>query len=222
MKLYGSLASPYVARVVLAARLKGLDIALERPPGGLKSPEFLAMNPLGKMPALEHDGRHLFESTVICEYLDEAFPVHALMPIDAWSRARVRLLGRVLDLYLGAETGVLFRNMDPAKRDAAAVEEATRKIGDYLRIIDDLLVPGGFAVGVAPTLADCTMLPSLLLMRRAVFPTFGIEDPLATKPNLSAWFAHLQADARFAAFIGEYEQALEALLAWFAAGRPGA
>jgi glutathione S-transferase len=222
MKLYGSLASPYVARVALTAKLKGLDITPERPAGGLKSPEFLAINPLGKMPAFEHEGRHLFESTVICEYLDEAFPAQALMPVDAWSRARVRLLVRLLDLYLGAEMGILIRNMDPATRDVAAVDSAKAKVVDYLRIMDGLLVPGAFAAGVAPTLADCTLLPSFLLMRRFTFPPFGIEDPLATQPNLKAWFEHLQADARFAAFIAEYEVALEGLIAWIAAGRPGA
>ena len=81
MKLYGSLVSPYVARVVLAARAKGLDLAPEAPPGGgIKSPEYLAINPMGKMPALEDGGQCIAESAVILEYLDEAYPQTPLMP----------------------------------------------------------------------------------------------------------------------------------------------
>ncbi len=74
MKLYGALASPYVARVVLVARYKQLELPVEMPAGGLKSPEYLAMNPFGKMPTLEHGERHVIESEVICEYLEELHP----------------------------------------------------------------------------------------------------------------------------------------------------
>ena len=45
MKLYGSLASPYVARVVLVARHKKLELPLEMPADGIKSPAYLAKNP---------------------------------------------------------------------------------------------------------------------------------------------------------------------------------
>jgi len=49
MKLYGSLASPYVARVVLFSRLKGFDLEPQLPEGGIKSAAYLAMNPMGKI-----------------------------------------------------------------------------------------------------------------------------------------------------------------------------
>ena len=45
MKLYGALASPYVARVVMVARLKGIDIEMESAPGGMGSDEFKQINP---------------------------------------------------------------------------------------------------------------------------------------------------------------------------------
>ena len=64
MKLYGGLASHYVARVVLFARLKGLALEPQIPAGGFKSPEYLARNPMGKMPALEVDGTLIPESTI--------------------------------------------------------------------------------------------------------------------------------------------------------------
>jgi glutathione S-transferase len=50
------------------------------------SPEFLAINPLGQVPVLVHDGRVLTESSVINEYLDEVFPQVPLRPIPTSAR----------------------------------------------------------------------------------------------------------------------------------------
>lgn len=70
MKLYGSIASPYVARVVMYAKIKGIDLPAQETPGGsLKSPEYLKLNPIGKVPALEVNGQAFGESTIICDYL---------------------------------------------------------------------------------------------------------------------------------------------------------
>ena len=55
MKLYGALASPYVARVVMCARLKGIDLPLESAPGGMGSDEYKQINPIGKIPSLAVD-----------------------------------------------------------------------------------------------------------------------------------------------------------------------
>ena len=59
MKLYGAIASPYVARVVMYAKIKGVDLPLMEAPGGIKSPEYLKLNPIGKMPTLDLDGQGL-------------------------------------------------------------------------------------------------------------------------------------------------------------------
>jgi glutathione S-transferase len=54
------------------------------------SPEYLKINPNGVIPTLVHDGRALYESGTICEYLDEVFPEPPLRPADAWGRATMR------------------------------------------------------------------------------------------------------------------------------------
>ena len=48
MKLYGSLASPYVARVVMVADLKGINLEMVPAPGGMGSDEYKAINPTGE------------------------------------------------------------------------------------------------------------------------------------------------------------------------------
>jgi glutathione S-transferase len=54
------------------------------------SPEYLKINPNGVIPALIHDGRPLYESGTICEYLDEVFPEPPLAPDNAYDRAAMR------------------------------------------------------------------------------------------------------------------------------------
>jgi len=61
---------------------------------------FKAINPNGQVPALDHDGRIVTESTVICEYLEDAFPdAPALRPADPYGRARMRVWTKWVDEY---------------------------------------------------------------------------------------------------------------------------
>ena len=114
MKLYGSLASPFVARVVLFARLKGITLTPQMPEGGIKSPEYLARNPMGKMPVLDVDGAALPESEVICEYLEDLHPGSGGLPGDAMARARARLVSRVHDCALLPSLAVMRKTVFPA------------------------------------------------------------------------------------------------------------
>jgi glutathione S-transferase len=60
-------------------------------------PKYLKLNPKGVVPTLVHDGRPVIESTLICEYLDDAFPNPRLIPTDAGQRARMRLWSKAVD-----------------------------------------------------------------------------------------------------------------------------
>ena len=64
------------------------------------SPEYLKIHPKGVVPALDHDGKVVIESSLICEYLDETFPDPPLVPADAWSQARMRLWSKMVDEHL--------------------------------------------------------------------------------------------------------------------------
>src|SRR6202142_3957233 len=60
-------------------------------------PEYLKINPKGVVPALDHDGRIVIESSLICEYLDESFAHPGLVPADPFARARMRLWSKAVD-----------------------------------------------------------------------------------------------------------------------------
>jgi len=61
------------------------------------SPEYLAINPNGVVPALVHDGRPVIESTVILEYIDDVLPAPALAPAKPYERAQLRAWLRFFD-----------------------------------------------------------------------------------------------------------------------------
>ncbi len=60
-------------------------------------PEFLAINPKAVVPVLIDDGEIIPESTVICEYIEEAFPAHPIYPSSPAERAHVRLWTKAVD-----------------------------------------------------------------------------------------------------------------------------
>lgn len=97
MKLYGFWRSIASYRVRVALHLKGLDF--EEPQVNLLAghqftPEFLAINPSGAVPALDIDGHMLTQSMAIMEYLEERYPTPPLLPADPFDRAEARALAQ--------------------------------------------------------------------------------------------------------------------------------
>lgn len=210
MKLYGFLVSPYVARVVFAAELKGIALSPEPPPGGsLKSTEFLALNPIGKMPTLSVGNACLAESMVIMDYLEDACPTPALLPDDALLRARARLLARIVDLYVMSATRPLFAGLDPAKRNEQEVNAGKETYLKALTQLEHFMGSGPGAVDTGIGYADCAMLPCLQLMG-IIAARHGMAEPYASRPKLAAWWAHMQTNALTRPFIARYESAINA------------
>ena len=75
-------------------RAKGLDwesVKVDLFRAEQYAPKYLKLNPKGVVPTLVHNGKAIFESTLICEYLDDTFPEPRLIPADPWLRTRMRL-----------------------------------------------------------------------------------------------------------------------------------
>lgn len=214
MKIYGSMGSPYVVRVVLAAAVKGLNAPLTAPPGGgIKSPEYLAINPLGKMPALEDNGRHLIESMVILDYFEDAYPQKPLLPANHAERARIRTLARLSDTYLAPQLGPLFRQLNPATRNQADVDAVVAGVRRVLGDIDKFVDPKGpFLAGPTVTQADCAFAPSLNTLT-IVLGMFGVNDPLTSAPNVARWWKMIQSDPQFGPVLKQQADAFRAFMA---------
>ncbi len=212
MQLMSVKGSPYAARVRLQIYRKNLPVEIIFPPqSGLKSAEFLKLNPIGKIPVLLlDDGAALPESHVILEYLEDKFPEQSLRPEAAVARARMRLLMQIGDLYVFAAIGKLFRQANPAKRDAEIVAKADAELRRALGLLEGQLGPGPFALGGDYTLADCSLLP-VLFFAALMAEHIGLENCFAT-PRLAAYWAALQADAVSAKVLAELDYGARKML----------
>ena len=150
MNLYGAIASPYVTRVLMFARLKGIDLQTQDAPGGPRSDEYRAITPIGKIPALVVDGQTIAESEVICEYLEDTFPDPSGLPADAMGRATSRMISRIVDLYIAPHASTMVRQVNPEKRDAAVVAEARESFEKAFGYLEHFMGEGPFAGAVVP------------------------------------------------------------------------
>jgi glutathione S-transferase len=101
MKVIGSFVSPYVRKVLACLELKGLDYQVDPITPFFGNVEFERMSPLRRIPVLIDGDVELCDSSVICAYLEEAYPQPALLPSDPKDRARARWLEEFADTRLG-------------------------------------------------------------------------------------------------------------------------
>ncbi|MFO0387828.1 MAG: glutathione S-transferase N-terminal domain-containing protein [bacterium] len=156
MKLIGSHTSPYArkVRVVLAEKKLDHQFAPEdvwSPNTGIK--EF---NPLGKVPCLiMDDGGAVFDSRVICEYLDGLSPNARLIPQDSRARIAVKTWEALADGLCDAAIAVRLESQRPSeKQDAAFMARQRGKVDSALEAIAKGLGDNPWCVGVNMTLAD--------------------------------------------------------------------
>jgi glutathione S-transferase len=210
MRIMGSHLSPFVMRAVLAARMKGLDIPVEMPEGGLKTEDYLSLNPMGKMPTFVDGDFALPESGVIAEYLNDLLDGPALLPEGPEGRATARLLARVVDLYLLPAMAPLFRT----QKDPADVATGLARLRDALGFLDALRPPHAeWLAGDEHSLADTAAMPIFVYLDlfEDAFGTMAIVEQF---PGLAGWWAR----ARDTEHGLRMEQEMAAAFATFQAG----
>lgn len=113
------------------------------------TPEYLRLNPNGVVPTLVHDGQPIVDSSVICEYLEEAFPPPRLTPPDALQRARMRAWMRFLEEVPTAAIRVPSFHLALARRFEGLDEgQFRRQVADVRPLRRQLyrrMGPGGFS-----------------------------------------------------------------------------
>ena len=110
LELFHNDMSTCSQKVRLALAEKGIEWTgheLDLRAGDQHRPDYLKLNAGGVVPTIRHDGMTVIESTVINEYLDDAFDGTPLRPADGHARARMRLWTKQLDEGVHAATGVL-------------------------------------------------------------------------------------------------------------------
>ena len=210
MKLYTAMLSPFAARCRMQIYAKGLEVDFIEAGSGFAKEELAEISPIAKMPVLDDNGLIIPESEVICEYLEDRFPENSLRPVDADSRAMVRLLSRIADTYVFASLFPLFAHLSRKRRDPEVVTAKLAELNKGLASIEYFLGDGDYAVGDSLTLADCCLVPILLFVSHYL-TFFDISDAFENFPKISAYFERMSQQAIPARAIEEIRAAMAAL-----------
>jgi len=213
MKLLNSFFSPFAARARVA--IYAYDLPVEIAPSGQwldnfeKSPDYLKINPIGRVPALLlDDGSALPESSVIVEYLADAFPGTGLRPIDAQTAARVRLLAHLAEIYVQMPANPLFGQFFAAQRDQQRIESCVKTMEEGVSHLDHFLGDFGLAAGPKITIADCALAPFLFFFAERMVATFGMAPIIEKRPKVAAYWSRIQTEPAVARVIGEMRTAI--------------
>jgi glutathione S-transferase len=198
LDFYFGSGSPFAWKVWLTLEHKGILYAPKRlsfDDDETRKPEFLAINPRGRVPTIVDDGFALYESNAICEYLEEQYPQKPLLPKDAKGRALVRrLVGEADDSLYKPGSDLMSKVLytAPAERDRKAIDEAKEKLRAELVYWRDYL-KGDFFAG-ALSLADYAVYPYMRIGVRVEERVPGLGLKREELPaNLAAWMKRIEA-----------------------------
>lgn len=190
LELFSARVCPYAHRTRLALAEKDVDFTLSEIELTNKPQRFLDISPYGKVPALVHGDKVIYESAIVGEYLNDVFPEPSLLPDDPYTRARVRIWidyfdNRFLDIYYDA-----IGNRDRSKDD-----EFRDKISESFRYMENegmakLFGDGPYWLGSDLSLLDIAVYP--FLERLPAWSHYrGINIP-ADCTRLLTWYAAMQ------------------------------
>jgi maleylacetoacetate isomerase len=196
--LYSYFRSSAAYRARIALNLKGLtydtvSIHLQKEGGLNKKPEFRAINPHMRVPALKLDsGEVLIQSLAIIDYLDEIHPRPPLLPPDPIARANVRAIAQIIacDIHPLNNTSPLRYIKNEFGQDQAKIDAWYQHwIREGFEAIESMIRPGPYTCGAEVTLADVCLVPQVANARRLKVPL----DPYPKIVAIDAACAELSA-----------------------------
>ena len=194
MQLFSALRAPNPRRVLMFLAEKGITgievINVDLNAGAHRTPEFLAKNPMAKVPALQlDDGRVLSETRAICTYLEGLHPEPNLMGADASERAFFEMADRHVEFGLLLQIANAIRHTHPglATLEQPQFSDFGRSQGEKLlqtaQVFDQLLQRQDWMAGARFSIADITAFCALEFARGLLKFTPG----RAGLPALQAW-----------------------------------
>jgi len=164
-------------------------------PGSLKTPEYLALHPFGRVPVLVHNGFKLYETQAILRYLDRVLPEPSLTPSDVKRAARMDQAMNVNDWYLFHDVGnvIIFQRVIGPQLmgltpDEDVIKAAMPKAHAVYDELSRLLGEQPYFAGEAVSLADLMLAPAVEFF--TIIPEWTVLG--APHANLVSWMKRMQ------------------------------
>jgi glutathione S-transferase len=191
IKLYDFKSSPNCQRVKVVLAEKNLVheiVPIDLRKHEQKTPEYLKMNPYGKVPVLTDDDTVLYESCVINEYLEEKYPNPPLLPKDPGKKAKARILIDYGMAHLDSPYQKLRTELmkDPKEQSQPIIDGAKKELSKLLQRFEEELGDQQYLVG------DFSLVDADLMPRFTRLEGFGIlPDPAL--PCLAKYLERMKA-----------------------------
>jgi glutathione S-transferase len=183
LRIYGIARTRAFRALWMAAEL-GLDyeyLPIEIGDAGARSPEFLAINPNGRLPVIIDDGFVLFESLAITLYLAKKHSSGKLYPATLQGEAKAWQWSfwAIAEVDRGVNIWSLHAiRLPPQERDAQKRDEALKVLAAPFAVLDAALAQQAYLVGNDFTVADLNV---------AAVISRAVDMDLSAVPNLKAW-----------------------------------
>jgi glutathione S-transferase len=202
LEIHWGAGSPFAWRVLLAAEIKRIPYEsrlLEFSKGDLKTPEFLALNPRGKVPVIRDGDFVLAESLAIIAYLERKHPEPPLLGKTAADTGRIWSAISTFESYVRDATTPLNRWLFGDAPRTAEIDGARTAVGRELDRVEARLADHDWLVGDAITAADVVWFPTLRTYMRAAARNearareVGLHPLADVYPNIARWIARVEA-----------------------------
>ncbi|MDD5035677.1 MAG: glutathione S-transferase family protein [Methylococcaceae bacterium] len=194
MKLYFHPASHFARKPRIAAALLGIELetqVVDIFAGEGQSPEYLRLNPQGKVPTLVDGDFSLWESNAIVQYLATRAADSALVPPDDRSRVDIQRWQFWESTTWAPACGIfIYENvlksiLNRGEADAEEIRKGEEKFHRCAKVLNEHLAKHPWLVGDALSLADISVAPALMYADSARYPLEGYD-------HIGAWFDQIQ------------------------------
>jgi len=203
LRLFTFVGNPRANKALIAARYNSIDITIPQPfemGKDNQSPEFLALNPLGKVPVLETPEGGIFESNAIARYVAGLKADTQLLGATYFESGQVSQWMEFSTTHLDLPvSNWVYQIIKWMQYNKGLTAKAQMDVKACLKVLDTHLLKNTYMVGNAVTLADITLVCTLFLPFHLVFDA-EFRKPF---PNLVRWYLTCMNQPEFAAILGE-------------------
>ncbi|MGE0754331.1 MAG: glutathione S-transferase family protein [Alphaproteobacteria bacterium] len=161
--LYGAPLSPFVRKVAIVLEEKNISFKWKPLPPRNNDPDFMRISPLGKIPAYKDKLHEMADSSVICQYLEKAYPSPALYPSDSGQFARCLWFEEYFDSGMIKPLQIIYFEgyFNPRYRgrstDDEKLAQAYLDAVPYLTYLEGQIEPNRWLAGDMFSLADISV-----------------------------------------------------------------